>query len=124
MLLSGLDYANDLTRWSEFAPDDDQLVAAFHSYDFKECADVACWDAVLAPLAEQVPVITAELGATDPLDGYVEAYLAWAEQHGIGSLFWVWADHPEDPMAVVEDLGGTPSRFGELVRNHLAATAD
>ena len=39
ILLGGLDYANDLAHWLEFAPDDDQLVAAFHSYDFKECGD-------------------------------------------------------------------------------------
>ncbi len=71
VLLGGLDYANDLSRWLEFRPEDDQLVAAFHSYDFKECGTRACWDEVLAPLARTVPVLTSELGATDPLDGYV-----------------------------------------------------
>ena len=30
VLLGGLDYANDLSHWLEFAPDDDQLVAAVH----------------------------------------------------------------------------------------------
>ena len=31
-----------------------------------------CWDSVLAPIADRVPVLTGELGATDPIDGYVE----------------------------------------------------
>ncbi|NPC98472.1 glycoside hydrolase family 5 protein [Nocardioides sp. zg-DK7169] len=124
VLLGGLDYANDLSRWAEFAPDDDQLVAAFHSYDFKECGDVACWEAVLAPLADRVPVLTAELGARDPLDGYVEDYLDWADGHGIGSLFWVWADHPDDPMSLISNLDGAPTAFGDLVRAHLAGAGD
>jgi len=32
VILSGLDYANDLSEWSERAPDDDQLIAGFHNY--------------------------------------------------------------------------------------------
>lgn len=119
VLLGGLDYANDLSRWLDFAPDDDQLVASFHSYDFKECGTERCWDAVLAPLAERVPVLTGELGATDPTDGYVARYLDWAGRHGIGSLFWVWADHPTDPMSLVRDDVGTPSSYGVIARRHL-----
>lgn len=116
VLLGGLDYANDLSQWLEFAPDDGQLVAAFHSYDFKACSTHDCWDSVLAPLADSVPVLTSELGATDPLAGYVDDYLAWADAHHIGALFWVWADHPDDPMSLVTDETGVPSAYGELAR--------
>ncbi|KQW42534.1 hypothetical protein ASC77_22930 [Nocardioides sp. Root1257] len=124
VLLGGLDYANDLSGWLDHAPDDDQLVASFHSYDFKKCASEKCWDSVLAPIADQVPVLTGELGADDPLDGYVTRYLAWADKHGIGSLFWVWADHPTDPMALVKDVTGTPSDYGVLARRYLRSHAD
>ena len=96
VLLGGLDYANDLSHWLDFAPDDDQLVASFHSYDFKDCADEKCWDAVLAPIADRVPVLTGELGAEDPLDGYVTRYLAWA-------------DRPRDRLALL-GLGRPPVR--------------
>ncbi|ANH37161.1 Endoglucanase precursor [Nocardioides dokdonensis FR1436] len=119
VLLSGLDYANDLSRWQEFRPDDDQLVAAFHSYDFKECGTRVCWDEVLAPLARTVPVLTSELGATDPLDGYVDDYLAWADDHGVGALFWVWADHAGDPMSLVRDRLGSPTAWGLLAQSWL-----
>ena len=123
VLLGGLDYANDLSRWLDFAPDDDQLVASFHSYDFKDCADEECWDAVLAPIADRVPVLTGELGAEDPLDGYVTRYLDWADRHAIGSLFWVWADHPSDPMALVRDGTGAPTKYGVLARRYLRSAA-
>lgn len=123
VLLGGLDYANDLSHWLDFAPDDDQLVASFHSYDFKECDDEKCWDDVLAPIADRVPVLTGELGATEPTDGYVTRYLAWADRHEIGSLFWVWADHPNDPMALVRNGVGVPTEYGLLARRYLRSEA-
>ncbi|WP_028643309.1 glycoside hydrolase family 5 protein [Nocardioides sp. URHA0020] len=123
VLLGGLDYANDLSRWLEFAPEDDQLVASFHSYDFKKCSTAKCWDAVLAPIADRVPVLTGELGADDPTGGYVTRYLTWADSHDIGSLFWVWADHPTDPMALVRTGLGTPTAYGVLARDYLSSAA-
>ncbi|CAI9399496.1 glycoside hydrolase family 5 protein [Nocardioides sp. T2.26MG-1] len=119
ILLGGLDYANDLSHWLEFAPDDDQLVAAFHSYDFKACGDPDCWDDVLGPIAETVPLLTSELGARHPEDGYVGRYLDWADEHGVGALFWVWADHPADPMALVSDESGRPTPYGRQARSWL-----
>lgn len=119
VLLGGLDYANDLRHWLEFAPDDDQLIAAFHSYDFKKCADTSCWDTVIGRLADSVPVLTSELGAQHPEDGYVERYLGWADDHGLGALFWVWADHPSDPMALVTGERGRPTAYGLDARTWL-----
>lgn len=119
ILLGGLDYANDLSHWREFAPDDDQLIAAFHSYDFKQCADQDCWNRVLGQLADSVPVLTTELGAQKPQDGYVARYLAWADAHDLGALFWVWADHPSDPMALVTDERGRPTSYGIDARDWL-----
>lgn len=116
VLLSGLDYANDLSHWLEFKPDDDQLVAAFHSYDFQKCDDRRCWDEVLGRLADSVPVVTSELGAADPTDGYVDRYLDWADERGLGVLFWVWANHPTDPMSLLRDQGGKPTDYGRLAR--------
>ena len=119
ILLGGLDYSNDLSHWQEFAPDDDQLIAAFHSYDFKECGTEDCWNTVIGRLADSVPVLTSELGAEQPVDGYVEDYLAWADEHSLGALFWVWADHPADPMALVTGDKGMPTPYGRIARDWL-----
>jgi endoglucanase len=116
ILLGGLDYANDLSHWLEFAPDDDQLIAAFHSYDFKACNARDCWDSVLGQIADNVPVLTSELGSDHPAKGYVQDYLAWADAHNMGALFWVWADHPHDPMSLVTDETGTPTPYGAVAR--------
>jgi len=127
ILLGGLDYANDLSHWLDFAPDDDQLVAAFHNYDFKPCSDRDCWDRVLAPLTDRVPVLTSEIAATDPTgrDGrdYVGDYLEWADAHGVGSIFWVWADHDTDPMSLIRGESGAPTKWGVQVRRYLRTAA-
>ncbi len=120
ILLGGLDYANDLEHWLEFAPDDDQLVAAFHSYDFKECGTEQCWNDVIGELADSVPVLTSELGADDPVAGYVSDYLAWSDERNLGALFWVWADHPADPMALVADDRSRPTPYGTIAKDWLS----
>lgn len=123
ILLSGLARGNDLERWAEMAPDDDQLVAALHADDRGACGP-RCWDRVVAPLADRFPVLTTELGATDPLDGWVAGYLRWADGHGIGSLLRVWAERPGDPEALVSDLTGRPTPWGELARAWLRRGID
>lgn len=120
ILLGGLDYANDLSHWLAFAPDDDQLVAAFHSYDFKECGDPACWNSVLAPIADTVPLITSELGATHPARShYVASYLRWADERHVGVVFWVWSAQRSDPMSLVTGDKDRPTAYGTLARRWL-----
>jgi hypothetical protein len=119
ILLGGLRYSNDMSQWLRYAPSDGQLVAAFHSYDFTQCAEPSCWDSTLAPLASRVPVLTSELGADNPTAGYVSDYLAWADRHNIGVLFWAWGNYAADPMALTSNDLGTPSAYGELARGWL-----
>jgi hypothetical protein len=42
-----------MTRWLARRPRDPlgKLVASFHLYNFNECIDPRCWDAVIAPIA-------------------------------------------------------------------------
>ena len=125
ILLGGLDYANDLREWLAYRPDDDQLVASFHNYNFQRCNDAACWDAEIAPVAEQVPVLTGEIGQDDAGSPHVADYMAWADAHAIGYLAWVWWDHEDDPMALISGPDGTPtSPYGETIRSHLLGRAD
>ncbi|GAB3201083.1 hypothetical protein GCM10027062_22240 [Nocardioides hungaricus] len=123
VLLGGLDYANDLSHWLEFAPDDDQLIAAFHSYDFKKCSTKDCWEGTLGRLADSVPVLTSELGSEKPRQGYVGRYLDWADSRNLGVLFWVWADHPGDPMALISGDRRRPTASGLEARNWLRGHA-
>ena len=63
--------------------------------------------------------LTTELGATDPTAGYVDTYLDWLDERGLGVVFWVWANHPTDPMSLLRDQGGKPTDYGRLARSWL-----
>jgi endoglucanase len=64
ILLGGLAWSNDLTQWLTYKPTDPagNLVAAWHVYNVNSCANAACWDSQIAPVAAQVPVVAGEIG--------------------------------------------------------------
>ena len=120
IILGGLDYANDLRKWLDHAPRDPQLIAAIHSYPFKRCNNVACWDQEVASLATSVPVLTAEVGDRDHNAPYVDSYVSWAKQHNIGWLVWVWDGTADNPMALVQSDRATATKpYGFRVRELL-----
>jgi endoglucanase len=135
ILLGGLGYANDLTGWLSHEPTDPlgQLAASFHVYQGLPCDNQACWDAQVAPVAAQVPVVTGEFdqdicnASTFGVD-----YMNWADQHGIGYLAWGWwvlspqeiADDGCSAYYLLTDLSGTPAApNGVNLHDHLAALA-
>jgi hypothetical protein len=128
ILLAGRDYANDLGQWLENRPADSQLVASFHNYNGQTCHTTACWDATIAPVAAQVPVITGEFGETDCGDGLLTSYMDWADRHGVGYLGWGWwvlgSDSRCSTLALLENQSGTPrAPNGTALKAHLAALA-
>ncbi|HEX4191368.1 MAG TPA: cellulase family glycosylhydrolase [Marmoricola sp.] len=120
IILGGLDYANDLTGWLDHRPSDPQLIAGFHSYPFKDCRTITCWDTDLLPVLATVPVITSEVGDNSRSGNYVENYVKWANSHKIGWLAWVWEDTPSDPMALIQsDRLTATNPYGIRVRGLL-----
>jgi hypothetical protein len=127
LLLSGIDYANDLRGWMDAAPDDDQLVASVHIYPGNRCADEACWNAELAPLAAQVPVVMAEFGQSDGGDDHLRRAFTWADANLSGALAWAWWNIPasESPpnaaFSLVDDDLQARAPSGTTLRELLAA---
>jgi len=145
ILLGGLSYANDLSGWLSHEPTDPdhQLVASLHAYDGNACADVACWNAEVAPVAAKVPVVTGEFDqgsdctstppATD--DGYDNTFMNWADDHGVSYVAWGWwvleqgtspscGNDGGDTYDLISDLDGMPiAPDGTDLRAHLAALA-
>jgi len=139
VMTGGLDYANDLTQWADHAPNDplNQEAASFHNYMGKSCDNVACWNAQIAPVAANVPVVTGEFDE----DNYLESqcanktpstfdndYMTWADQHGVGYLAWGWwvLSQTEKDNAgcsafyLLNDYDGTPAApNGTALHDHL-----
>ncbi len=129
IMVAGRDYANDLGGWLAHAPDDPAhaLVASFHNYLGQACHTAACWDATIAPVAAQVPVVTGEFGQTDCHSGFVTSFMDWADAHGVGYLAWAWwvlgTVHCSQ-LAVISDAAGTPQApNGTALKAHLEALA-
>ncbi|WP_439564182.1 glycoside hydrolase family 5 protein [Microcella sp.] len=127
LLLSGIDYANDLRGWRDAAPDDDQLVASLHAYPGNRCADEACWAAEVAPLAEHVPVVMAEFGQSDGGDDHLRRAFTWAEANLSGALAWAWWSIPATESetnaaySLVDDELQARAPSGTTLRELLAA---
>lgn len=129
ILLSGIDYANDLRGWLNHAPKDDQLIAAFHNYPVQRCDSVSCWDREIAPVAEEVPVLAAEFGQNDcGTPNHMNRFMEWADGKRIGYLAWAWWYLPTlgcTNYALIADLDGTPlPPVGTALHDHLATLPD
>jgi endoglucanase len=129
IVASGLNYANDLSRWLSAGLTDPlhQLVAGLHMYNTGPpgyCNARPCWDATVAPVAARVPVVTTEMGEFDQGSTFVTGYLDWAEgQARIGRdvsyVAWSWdvALGVGGP-SLVSSYDGVPTAFGSGVRTY------
>jgi endoglucanase len=124
VIAGGLSYANKLDGWLAHKPSDPlgNLAAGFHLYNDGACRDAGCWNGTVASVAQQVPLVTGELGERDCSHGFIDGYLSWADTHGVGYLGWAW--NPQDCStfpSLITDWSGAPSNFGVGLQTHLAS---
>ena len=122
--LGGVQYSNTLSQWLTYKPSDplNNLVAAWHIYNFQGCSNSSCYDSQAAPVAAQVPLLATEVG-TDTCDAaYFNTLLNWLDAHQSGYLAWTWNTWGAacGAIALVSDLTGTPTTYGQLYKTHLA----
>ena len=123
ILVGGNDWANDLSRWREFRPHDPlgQMIASAHIYPTLKCADRACWERTITPVAQEVPVLIGEFGSKDCRQRFARAVMDYADAEGISWTAWAW--HPGDCRAfpsLIESWDGEPSVWGRAVKQRLA----
>lgn len=122
LMIAGDNWASDLSSWSSHEPvdPDHQLIAEAHIYDYNQCNNSTCWNDVLAPLAQKVPLVTGELGETDCGTGFIGAYMPWADRHGVSYLGWSWdtASCSKGP-ALITNYDGQPTTYGAGFEHHL-----
>jgi endoglucanase len=117
IMLGGLAWANDLTRWLAYEPadPDHDLVASWHSYSFNACNLASCWTSQVAPVIARVPVIAGEIGGRGCGDAYVQAVASWLYSQSSGFLAWSW-DVARGACAggsgLISRYNGTPTQRG------------
>jgi hypothetical protein len=137
ILLGGLEWANDDSKWQKFAPNDPlhQLVVSQHTYGPSPDNPAApcgrtCRSA-LAKLAKHHPVVIAELGEVDCKHAYIDKFMKWADNHGVGYIGGAWnaikpGSYQCDSPALLENYdfpNPKPSRYGVGLRDHLRELA-
>jgi hypothetical protein len=126
ILVAGLNYAEDMSRWLEFKPTDpsNSIAASYHIYDTYGCAP-SCYTGVLLPiLAANYPVVTSEFGEFDCAGGFVTPYMNWADQNNVQYLAWAWNKFScTRGPSLLSDYDGTTTAYGAAIKTHLQAIA-
>ncbi len=124
VMVGGVQYSGTLSRWLQYRPSDSagQLAASWHSYNFSACSTQTCWDANVAPVIAQVPLVVGEIGENDCATGHITSLMKWLDARGASYLGWTWNtwDCRSGP-ALISDYTGTPTAYGAGLRDHLAA---
>jgi endoglucanase len=127
IMLSGLNFANDLTQWLTYEPadPDHNLVASWHAYSFNPCHTESCWAREVGPVIAEVPVIAAEIGDNTCSAGYLDTLMSWLDSRRTGYLAWAWnADFQcASGPGLITSYAGAPTVPGAAVKSHLTAQA-
>ena len=124
--ISGIDYANDLSKWLSHRPRDPlkQLIAEAHVYGKNTCDTTACFNTTMAPVARRVPLLFGETGetydASDCGSSQIAQILGWADVHAASYAAWTWNTW-DNCSALIADWSGKPySAYASWVKSHYA----
>jgi endoglucanase len=126
ILLAGIDWADDDSKWLQFKPYDPvyQLAATFHVYyNDSACDYESCWNRTLLPIAAQVPLVNDEFGEMQCGDraaiAWLNNWMSYATAHGFSILAWAWdawqLGCPGGPVLITNNQG-SPTAFGAAVK--------
>lgn len=124
IMLGGLAWANDLTRWLSYQPadPDHDLIASWHSYNFNACHVRSCWASQVARVIARVPVIAGEIGDRGCRGAYIEDVAAWLDSQSSGYLAWSWdvaRGSCPGGSGLISSYDGTPTPRGAAYRARL-----
>ena len=125
LMLSGVDYARDLSGWLAHQPLDPlrQLVASEHNYGHHLAPCLRRCKAAIAAVASRLPVVVGELGQTDCRHDYIDKWMRWADRRGISYIGWAWDAKGgwtcHAGPSLIQNYRGKPTGFGIGFRDHL-----
>jgi len=122
--LGGVQYSNALSQWLTYKPSDslNNLVAAWHVYNFNVCSTSTCWNNTAGTVAAQVPVVATEIGDDSCNATFMNSLMGWLDAHNSGYLAWTWDTWGTTcgDISLISSFTGTPTTYGLIYKNHLA----
>lgn len=114
IMLGGLAYSNNLSRWLESKPADNNIAASWHVYNFNaDCVTQQCWDTIMKPIVAAVPLVVGEVGmAAKDWEGkalpqdFLQKIIPFFDQNGIHYLAWTWNFWGCSEFQLISDLSG------------------
>ena len=127
IIVAGLNFSNDLSRWVQYAPSDPDraIVAGSHEYfDGLGCEDPACWSKELGSIeASGYPVVVDEFGETDCKHDKIDRLMSWADARTPRVGYWAWSWNPFNcktgPSLITNDAGDPTQTYGLGFEEHL-----
>ena len=126
IIVSGIDFAGDLSQWQQFMPTDplSSIAVGWNSFDYSH--NFGASKPFLRSLAKSHPVVVGGFGDTDCDSSYSTKLMKFADGLGISYLAWTWnteADYGGCSNALLGPklsayLSGHPSGYGRGVRKH------
>jgi hypothetical protein len=126
IIVSGIDFAGDLSRWEEFMPIDplSSIAVGWNSFDYS--GNFGASKPFLRALAQTHPIVIGGFGDTDCDSTYSTKLMNFADGLGISYLAWTWntvADYGGCENALLGPklsayLTGHPSGYGRGVKKH------
>jgi hypothetical protein len=133
VLVAGVTYTGHLSQWLTYKPFDplNNLAASVHIYPpGSQCSDEPCWNAELAPVAAQYPVIAGEIGQDSCAIDRINPVINWLEGKGQHYLAWAWWEEPcasgNPTYGLITNFstGAPTSGYGSGYRDRLIALAN
>ena len=131
IIVSGIEFAGDLSRWDEVKPTDplNSIVVGWNDFDYTKNLSRSKDD--LRRLRKSFPIVVGGFGDTDCNSNYSTKLMRFADRLKISYLAWTWnteADYGGCSNALLgPTLGayftGHPSGFGKGIRKHYRAIA-
>jgi hypothetical protein len=137
VMVSGVSWAQDLSRWVEYVPKDPlgQLACSWHAYPkygakhgTPEYNDPGmgpdAWGWIDGILAAGYPIIIGETGDRSAAGTKTAPFLAkitaWADKNSVSVVGWSWNAWGSEDACLIKDAGGTPTDgYGKAFREWL-----
>ncbi len=125
VMLDGWGWANYLGGIPYSTPTDPQknVMISAHIYTNSGCKTADCFNQQYKPVMAKYPVIFGEIGQYDGKHNFIDPVMQWADQNNVGYLGWAWDTYNDDFPSLIKDYKGTPTTFGQGLKDHLASLA-
>jgi len=114
ILVSGLNWASDISMWASNPLDHQNIVYSVHVYP--NWGGSSTWDRRFGNFSQNIPIFCGEFGGEDQDIQWGKDLIRYLYQHRLGWCAWSWVDWPH---LTDRDDHLTPTPFGSLVKSYL-----